>query len=438
MRERLERLNIRPSLLVFIIVLVLSVITAVVVHFAVYVPREKRTEEKYNNFTSYDSSPKKAGERTLLAEIPDDNIQLYSDGDYIILVQNGFETEFNDWNKNFSSAPPQLEYYDFNKDGSKDIVILAADDYDTHYDCETFGLYVLTPSVDIEGNYDYVVYYTNSSGWYSKLFSTAHAQLTQPISTPKRVQIVMDYVDTPFNYNVETGLQYNNGWAWFVTSPKTKDKTAYCTLEDWDYGPCIISLNKNIDNGGADASIGLYVKFNELDEPVVMGSIDCVIAIRDGKLHIGQKSLHFTPNDAYYSNDPQAVSESDWSVTYSNASTAAFSGKTVTALAIGLPYSAENTAFTVGGITANANAIDRVVLSNKNIKIYAKQGVSFDESLTKLPNYEATIKIKNWVYSCVEGASIDTEGNQQVLTLRLDKSYPREELTDITLTLGQG
>ncbi len=436
MRERFEKLNIRPSLLVLIITLIVIVLLTVLYHFGVYVPNAKRTEEKYNNFTQYDNSPQRAGERTLLAELADGSIQLYSDGDYIILVQNGQETEFSGWNKNFSAAKPQLEYYDFNKDGSKDIVILALDDRDEQFDRDTFGLYVLTPSVDVDGNYDYTVYYTNSSGWYSKLFTTAHAQLTQPISTPKRVQIVMDYSDTQFNYNVETGLQYNNGWAWFLTSPKTPDNTAYCTLTDWEYGPCIISLNKDIDNGGADASIDLYVKFAELDEPIIMGSIDCVIAINNGKLHIGQKSLHFTPNDAYYSNDPQVVSETDWSVTYTNPSTAAFSGTTLSELAIGLPYSNENTPFTIGGVTANANAIDKVVLTNKQIKIYAKAGISFDESLAKLPNYDAAIKIKNRLYTVVEGASIDTEGNQQVLTLKLDKSYPREELTDITLTLG--
>lgn len=437
MRERFERLNIRPSLLALIAVLVLVLVATVVYHFAVYLPQQRQTQEKYTNYTAYDNTPQRAGERTLLAELSDGSIKLYSDGDYIILEQNGFETEFDDWNENFANAKPQLECYDFNHNGNKDIVILAPDDRDEYYNTDTYGLYVLTPSVDAEGKYDYAVYYTNSSGWYSKIFSLVHAQLSQPKVSPKRTQLVMDYREVNFNYNVETGLPYNHEWSWFVTSPKTADKTAYCTVKDWDYGPCMISLDKNLDNGGAKASIDVYVDYNELSEPVVIGSIDCVINISNGNLSIGLKSLHFTPDMQYYTTDPLKTADSDWSRTYTNGSTAAYSGKVLSALSIGLPSAADATAFSVGGVKANANAIDRIVLTNKEIKLYAKSGISFDEALTKLPNYEATIIVKENVCSVVEGAAISTEGGQQVLTLKLDKSYPQSELTDITLTLGK-
>ena len=166
MRERFEKLNISPSLLALVAVLVLVVIGTTIYHFAVYIPKQKETEEKYTNYTAYDNTPQRAGEKTLLAELSDGSIKLYSDGDYIVLEQNGYETEFSDWNKNFSKSKPQLEYYDFDHNGNKDIVILAQDNYDEHYNTNTYGLYILVPSVDVDGNYDYAVYYTNSAGWY--------------------------------------------------------------------------------------------------------------------------------------------------------------------------------------------------------------------------------------------------------------------------------
>ena len=435
MRKIAERLNIRPSLLALIAVLIIVIAGTVVYHFAVYVPQQKQTEEKYTNYTAYDNTPQRAGEKKLLAQLTDGSIKLYSDGDYIILEHNGYETEFSDWNKNFASTKPQLEYYDFNHNGNKDIVILAQDDKDEYYNMETFGLYVLTPSVDAEGNYDYTVYYTNSSGWYSKLFNLMHAQLSQPVSSPKRVQIVMDYRDVNFNYNVETGFPYNHNWAWFVTVPKTEDNSAYCTLKNWDYGPCIISLDKELDNGGAKATMDVYASFNELENPVIVGSIDSIITVQNGNLAIGVKSLHFTASADYYSTNPLEVAEKDWSRTYTNASTEAFSGKTVSALSIGLPQAQTAKAFTIGGVKSNANAIDKVVLSNREIKIYAKSGIGFDENLTKMPHYEATIIPYELPYSIVEGASIKTEGKQQVLVLKLDKSYPEADLKDITVTL---
>ena len=435
MRERFEKLNISPSLLALVAVLVLVVIGTTIYHFAVYIPKQKETEEKYTNYTAYDNTPQRAGEKTLLAELSDGSIKLYSDGDYIVLEQNGYETEFSDWNKNFSKSKPQLEYYDFDHNGNKDIVILAQDNYDEHYNTNTYGLYILVPSVDVDGNYDYAVYYTNSAGWYSKLFSTAHAQISQPISSPKRVQIVMDYLSNQFNYNVETGLPYNHAWTWFVTAPKTKDNTAYCTLNTWDYGPCIIALDKELENGGATASIDVYASFNELTEPVVIGSIDCVINISNGGLAIGLQSLHFTQNLDYYTTSPLNISDKDWSKTYTNGVNAAFSGSKLSSLSIGLPKDVNASSFTIGGVKSNGNAIDKVVLTNREIKIYAKSGISFDESLAKLPHYEATIIVNGYVCSIVEGAAILTEGSQQVLTLKLDKSYPLAELSDITITL---
>jgi hypothetical protein len=63
--------------------------------------------------------------------------------------------------------------------------------------------------------------------------------------------------------------------------PKTEDNSAYCTLKNWDYGPCIISLDKELDNGGAKATMDVYASFNELENPVIEGSIDSIITVSE-------------------------------------------------------------------------------------------------------------------------------------------------------------
>jgi hypothetical protein len=103
--------------------------STVIYHFAVTCRTEADGGEIYklHRLRQYAAA---RGEKKLLAQLTDGSIKLYIRRDYIILEHNGNETEFSDWNKNFASTKPQLEYYDLNHNVNKDIVILAQDDKD--------------------------------------------------------------------------------------------------------------------------------------------------------------------------------------------------------------------------------------------------------------------------------------------------------------------
>ena len=130
----------------------------------VYQPSIKQSTQESTRVAQQDSAPQKAGERILLAEIKESGLALYKDGDYIILSQDGQETEYSDWASNFTSKTPTLYYEDINNDGAKEILITAYENTDETYNKSLNGLYVISASGEA-GNRTYDVHYTNSQIW---------------------------------------------------------------------------------------------------------------------------------------------------------------------------------------------------------------------------------------------------------------------------------
>ena len=94
-----RRINL-PVVIVLIVVFVALSGFGIYYHQKIYLPH---LEEDIKNaqLEVRETGPQKAGSRTLLAELKENSIQLYRDGDFVILVQDGQETEFTDWNKVF-------------------------------------------------------------------------------------------------------------------------------------------------------------------------------------------------------------------------------------------------------------------------------------------------------------------------------------------------
>ncbi len=81
------------------------------------------TTEQYSVYQADGMKDRERGGRVLLTELKQDDFHLYSEGEYVILVHNGQETEFSDWSKNITVETPDMYYYDFNGDGEKELLI---------------------------------------------------------------------------------------------------------------------------------------------------------------------------------------------------------------------------------------------------------------------------------------------------------------------------
>ena len=128
-----------------ILIAVLAVLCIVggTYYIKVYKPAIKQSAEESTLVAQKASTPQKTGARTLLAQISESSLALYKDGDYIILSQDGQETEYSDWASDFSTKAPTLYYEDINNDGIKEILITAYEITDYLFTKSLNVLYVL-------------------------------------------------------------------------------------------------------------------------------------------------------------------------------------------------------------------------------------------------------------------------------------------------------
>lgn len=273
----------------------------------VYQPSIKQATQESTRVAQQDSAPQKAGERILLAEIKESGLALYKDGDYIILSQDGQETEYSDWASDFTSKTPTLYYEDINNDGAKEILITAYENTDETYNKSLNGLYVISASGEA-GNRTYDVRYTNSQIWSDYFGKYVTLFLNQPDASPDLVQFAMSYKNLPIEYDPQTGYANKqqksspNSKVWYATVPKANGKN--CTLYKMATAPCVIELDKETHMPRVFTDI--YAVYSEFEQPQYLGRLYTQITLStDGKLTIASRSVGFSPNNEFAAEDPR-------------------------------------------------------------------------------------------------------------------------------------
>lgn len=297
------------KIIILILVAVLAVLCTVggTYYIKVYKPSIKKATEETTLVAQKENAPQKTGERTLLAEIKESNIALYKDGDYIILSQDGQETEYSDWASDFSTKKPTLYYEDIDSDGVKEILITAYENTDENYNKSLNGLYVIATSGEA-GSRSYNVYYTNSQNWSTYFGNQVTCYLNQPDASPNLLQFAMSYKTIPLEYDPQTGYatkQQNgspNQKVWFSKVLQANGEN--CTFYKMTSAPSVIELDK--DTHMPRVYTDIYAVYNETEEKQYIGRLYTQITISsDNKLSIASRSVGFSPNSDYEADDPR-------------------------------------------------------------------------------------------------------------------------------------
>ena len=292
-----------------ILIAVLAVLCIVggTYYIKVYKPAIKQAAEESTLVAQKDSTPQKTGERTLLAQINESNLALYKDGDYIILSQDGQETEYSDWASDFSTKAPTLYYEDINNDGIKEILITAYENTDENYNKSLNGLYVLAVSGEA-GSRAYDVYYTNSQNWSEYFGKYVTCYLNQPAASPDLLQFAMSYKNIPLEYDPQTGYVNKqqksspNQKVWF--SKVLRENGENCTFYKMTSAPSVIELDK--DTHMPRVYTDIYAVYNETEQKQYIGRLYTQITLSsDSKLTIGSRSVGFSPNSKFKADDPR-------------------------------------------------------------------------------------------------------------------------------------
>lgn len=378
---------------------------------------------------------KKTGNRILLAELAEDDIHLYYDGGYTILVHEGRETEFDNWSKMIAEEKPELYYIDFNGDKQKDILVRALEGTDEKTKEKYYCVYVITVTKDENENYKYEIFYANRSTWYSIFDQTLNRQTSQPIYNPKRIQFVMNLTTSTISYDSTTGIA-NNSRAWYVKA-LSDGKNNYYTLKDWYIGTPILTVDTKEPCINVQANY--YITYNETDEVQLGGKLNCGLSLTGRDFKITNKSVKLIPAPEYTVTSLLKLADKDWNYTFKNTAPYSSSDKIIdnTTFKCTMQSTTPEESTIFSGDTEEAKALDRITLTKNSIKLYAKSGYRFSEDVINKLKYSVTVNVNGVNADITLSASLNEENGTSVLTFVLDKDYPKTELERFVVNLGQ-
>lgn len=433
MEER--KINI-PLIIALVVVLAMLCGFGYYYHKNIYIPNLQRAATETAQIDIDSNGPQKAGERVLLAELKDIDFQLYKDGDYIIVVQDGQETEFSDWNSSIGRRTPEIYYFDFNEDGKEDIVIRGFEGEDEKTGEALYGLYVLYVSTDEAGKYSYKISYTNSAGWLSIFNSMIKCQANQLTLTPKRIQFVMAYTSNTVSYDNETGLLVGAGHPSYILAPTAPDGN-YCTIKNWYMGPCVINIDPKTHNITVDITI--YINYNEISEAQTAGKIKSGLTYRDGEFFIAEKSVVFDVENDAVTPDPVIDNVEPWEITI-KASGAAADKKVISNLALECSFNYKTMKTGefngISNLSNEAAGIEKITADQNELKIHLKSGYSFSPEVVTLPNFKIILRYSQKDYDIAQTATISEENGRRILTVTYDTTYSAIQMNKFKIIIG--
>lgn len=432
-----KKTNIIVTAGLIILLAVLSVF-GVYYHFNVYEPKIEQAVSETAREDITQSGPQKTGERVFVAQTADEKIKLYKDGDFVILVQDGAETEFSDWTENFGNTKTAVYYTDTNGDGNKEIVISDYEGEDADTRTPLFGIYLLSVT-QTDGGYKYFVNYTNSDDWISFFNDIIACHANQIKNTPQRIQVVLDYANADVSYDVKTGIVSGDHKAWYACAPQ-KDDGEYYSLYSIRQNPVSFSIDEKTNE--ITASIPIYATFRGTSREVLLGQTVCSIILGDNnELSIKERSVDFIVNQETQATSPLETEKTAWKNDFKNPSSSSAGDGILNDFACNLTLrenssSARNFSSSNSAYKSESRLIESISVTNTQIKITAAKGVSFAKELNNTATCRALIDCGKNRYNAASSVSVSTENSQAVITITLDKSYSLSELKNLQIVLG--
>lgn len=296
----IEGRGAKAAVCALVAVLVLLIAVGVIYYNKVYIPSFEQDAAESTSYSPRKNTPQRAGTRTRIAQDSRNHIELYKDGDFIILVHNGAETEYTDWAENFGSIQTDLYYGDYNDDGLDDIIVLDVEGEDEDTGLPLHGLYVLAAEGSGE-TLSYKVNYISSADWKNMFNEIVNCYLNQPQAYPRLLQFVMDYTGESVPINSDTGLVADDHTAWY-TNVLRSESGEYYTLDSLSTGPAVFEYDAG--SQFANAYINIYAVYTN-GETQLIGSIESGISLAEDGFSIRRQSVSFEPESSVAADAPQ-------------------------------------------------------------------------------------------------------------------------------------
>lgn len=421
-----------------VILLAVLSIFGVYYHNNVYKPKIDKALSETAREDITQNGPQKSGEKTLVAQTDDGSIKVYKDGDFVILEQNGKETEFSDWAENFGLTKTDIYYKDTNGDGSKEIIISDYEGEDEETKTPLCGIYILS-STQKNGEASLFVNYTNSNDWTSYFNQIISCHANQLKNSPQRIQFLMDYVNADVPYDVQTGIVTGDHKAWYSCAPQKEDGSYY-SLYSIRQSDVLLEVDEKTQD--IKATTKIYASFKNTTQEVYLGDTVCTIIVdENNEMTIKEKSIIFNVNPETQATDPRQTEKTAWENNFKNPASVSKGDGTLNDFACAVTLrenssSTRNFSSADNAYKSESRLVESISVTNNSIKITAASGVSFAKELNNTAQCKAIIDIGENRYNAAQSVAVSTENSKSVLTITLDKSYSVSELENLVIVLG--
>lgn len=375
--------------------------------------------------------------KVLLAKDEADDFSLYIKGEKLLLEHNKQTSEFSLWNEYIDRKKPTLYYNDFNNDGKKELAVRAiGGTYSLNgKDAYFYNIYILTPSKQKDGSYKYTVDVADRNTWKSLLTSLLNLNVRQLTIDKSRIQIAMANSSESIAYDEKTGITTSK-FAGYARAALGSDLN-YCELVSWEkgYGDYVI------ENNQVTVKIPMIITYNNNGKDVVntIGYIHCAVFSKKGIFMVMPGSVYFVCDNKYKITDPRKTAKNDWVYKIKNSASYSSSNKNISNIDAAFKIDAKKDS-AKESLTSSKNetgAVESIKITNKKIVITAKSSYSFVQKNVDLNKYAVySNKGTSDEYKINSTAKITTKNSKSVLTILLDKSYPKSEVENITVEFG--
>lgn len=372
----------------------------------------------------------KNSNRVLLASLEKEDFKLYKSKRVIILTHGDREYEFNNWSSMIDEEAPELYYHDFDGDDEKELIVRAVEDFNEAANQYIYCLYILDPVADESGNEDFKVIFAGKEEWSNIFNEQIKLEVSQLKKCKKYVQFAMDVRSKTIKYNKETGIALNDhkGYAKALS-----DGAEYLTVNQMSKANGIYTIDKN-KKINVDVDINVTYKENGLSQKI--GVVHFQLSLKNSELFVTSKSMYFTANEQYKISDPTVTAPMPWSYTENNADKSAVTGGGVVdwlKCKTSFDPSIATQTVTYENNTTDIDHVASITITESFVQIVAKQGCTFDVSVLEKGEYSVII---NEGTENEYDIAYNTEVSGNILKINFDKTYPSDEIKELSVNFG--
>lgn len=381
------------------------------------------------------AATEKDSDRILLCENKKRDYHFYKQGNKIVMVHKGVDYFFENWSPYIDVEKPNLYFRHLDKDPMDKIVVKAVSDIneDGSY---VYGVYILSEINNGDGTLKYKVNALTRGSTKQIVDENVKIEISQSKLCKKMGYVALCYPGEEVKYDRTIGVPSGSYYNSFHTLQSPSGK--FYSIAGWDRGAAEYTVEKD----GIYVSFPITIRYKETDEVQQAGYVKCMLSILHKSYlpYIIPKTMSFKPNMEYgaYKYD---YDDKEWQSVWKNASKSTGGDATIDYVQFEGNVNSELETEDFSKNSSDLNKLAGVVILQDEVLLYAKKGYTFKKSLVKKNDFSVRITQKGDLteteFDVAYTASVSQSSEKtEILTIKLDQPYKRENISKIKINFG--